>query len=181
MPQLTADPIVDPGEWDILNAAGINNPGVFVLGCADRNYKWDVKDAPGVQGAILTYRGWRPTDGIKGTFLFWEPGQVEQFYTQYLPIFALDALKVNPKPVSVYHPSLRSNDITALVCKKIGQLVGTPQQLWSVTLEWIEFRPARIIRSETPSGATAVAGRPTPQSKLQAEIQKELNLARQPL
>ncbi len=118
---------------------------------------------------------------IKGTFTFWEPGQVDEFYNSFLPIFALDALKLNPKPVSVYHPALMSNDITALVCKKIGQLVGTPQQMWSVSLEWIEYRPARIIRSETPTGATAKAGRPTPQSKMQAAIQAEYELAKRPL
>lgn len=181
MPQFTADPLVDPGEWDVINANGVNSPGVFVLAGADRNYKWDIRDAPGVQGAVITYRGWRPTDGIKGTFYFYEPGQVEEFMSSWVQIWALDAMKLNPSPVSVYHPALAANDITALVAKKIGQLVGTPQQLWSCTLEWIEYRPARIIRSTTPQGATARRDRPTPQSKLQAEIEREMELARRPL
>jgi hypothetical protein len=180
MPQFTVDPLVNPGEWDVLYAAGIPSPGIFALSGGPREYKWDVKDAPGVQGAFITYRGWRPTQGIKGIFQFWLPGQVEEFY-RWAQVWALDARKLATKPVDVYHPALAANEINALVTKSFGPLVGTPQQMWSVTLEWIEWRPARIIKADTPQGATARLGRPTPQNKMQAEIAKEQELARRPL
>lgn len=180
MPQFAIDPLVDPGSLDVIYAAGVISPGLFVLAGGAREYKWDIKDAPGAQGAFITYRGWRPTQGIKGTFYFWEPGQVEAFY-EWAQVWALDARKFATKPVDVYHPVLAANDITALVTKSFGPLTGTPQQLWSVTLEWIEWRPAKPIQSDTPQGATTRLGRPTPQNKMQEEIAKEKELARRPL
>lgn len=181
MTQFAADPIRSPGEWDLLYAAGSPNPGLFVLaGAAAREYKWDIKDAPGVQGAFMTYRGWRPTQGIKGTFYFWQEGQVEQWY-QWAQVWVLDARKLSTKPVDVYHPALAANDINALVTKSFGELKGNAQQLWSITMEWHEWRPARVIKSDTPQGATARLGRQPPQNKIQEQIEAEKALARRPL
>lgn len=161
MPQFTVDPIVDPGAFDVLVAAGQASPGVFkLMGPGGRVYKWDVRDAPGIQGAFITYRGWRPTDGIKGRFEFWEPGQVQDFYDNFLPLFAIDNRKYRVNPVEVYHPALAANDINAMVCKKIGELKGDAKQLWWIELEWIEYRKAKIIKSTTPEGATGKNGPP---------------------
>lgn len=183
MGNITFDPFEDPGALDILIAADVVSPGLFMLqqGSAPRKYNWQIQKAPGVQGVTMTYRGWLPTEDIKGTFQFWEQGQVEQFYSTFLPLFQIDAMKFNPRPVNVYHPLLMANDITALVTKDIGELTGNSAQGWKLQMTWNEFRVARIIRESTPTGATTRIGMPTAQSKIDVAIAEELARAQQPL
>ena len=54
----TTDPLVTPGEWDVLYAAGQPSPGIFTLAGGQREYKWDVKEAPGSQGATRATPRW---------------------------------------------------------------------------------------------------------------------------
>lgn len=171
--QFAADPILDPGAWDILIAAGKTHSGLFRLGGdAPRNYKWDVKDAPAMQGAFMTYRGWRPTLDIKGSFFFWDVGQVLAFYQDYAPIWVLDARKLAVKPVSVYHPALAANDIQLLVPVSIGALLGNSKDGWTITYTWHEYRDAKRIVPETPEGANFDKKNPIPQTPAQIEIMK---------
>lgn len=156
MTTLSVNPIDNPGAFDALIAGGVQSPGIFRLqgGTAARVYKIDVRDPNGVQGAIITYRGWRPTDGIKGTFFFWERDQIDKFYREFLPIWMLDAKKYRLVPVTVSHPSLEANGITALVCKQIGDLTSSDGNLWSVSLEWVEYRVGKRIDVQTATAAT---------------------------
>jgi hypothetical protein len=171
--QFAADPLLDPGAWDVLIAAGKQHPGLFRLeGDAPRNYKWDVKDAPAMQGAFMTYRGWRPTLDIKGSFVFWDPGQIREFYDLYAPIWQLDARKFGVKPVAVYHPTLAANDINLLVPVTIGGLVGNSKDGWSIKYTWHEYRAAKIIIPKTPDGANFDKKSPVPQSEQQKEIMR---------
>jgi hypothetical protein len=171
--QFTADPLLNPGAWDALIAAGKTHPGLFRLGDdAPRNYKWDVKDAPAMQGAFMTYRGWRPTLDIKGTFFFWDPGQVEEFYRDYAQLWVLDARKLAVKPVSVYHPALSANDIQLLVPVSIGALVGDSAKGWTIKYTWHEYRAAKVIIPKTPDGANFDKKSPVPQTETQKEIMR---------
>lgn len=169
--QFTADPILNPGAWDVLIAAGQQHPGLFKLGegTGPRNYKWDVKDAPAMQGAFMTYRGWRPTLDIKGTFIFWEPEQVKQFYETYAQLWSLDARKLAVKPVTVYHPALAANDITLLVPVNVGELNGNSRDGWSIKYTWHEYRAAKVIIPRTPEGATTRLGTAIPTTETQKE------------
>lgn len=194
MPQFTFDPLVDPGLADVMVAAGTQNPGVCLLmSGGDREYNWDIKQAPGTQGYTMTYRGWKAGDEIVMRFVFFEhpqgPGyvptypasQVQSFYDDWVPLFALDARKIRPKPVAVNHPILAANDIFNVVCKKIGRMQTDGKMLWWVDMTFLEFRPPKLIPTATPSGATARLGVPTPQTKIQVEIAKEAELAGRPL
>src|ERR1700749_128901 len=100
MPPFTIDPLVAPGQFDIMIAAGVISPGVCVLTSGgDREYNWDIRQAPGLQGYTMTYRGWKAGDPIVARFMFYEhpqgPGyataesQVRSFYEGLVPIFAL--------------------------------------------------------------------------------------------
>lgn len=195
MPVFTFDPLVDPGVADVMVAAGLQSPGVCLLmSGGDREYNWDIRQAPGLQGYTMTYRGWKAGEPIVCRFVFFEhpqgPGyvptfpssQVQSFYDDWVPIFALDARKViRPKPISIQHPILNSNDIVNVVCQKIGRLTTDGHMLWWVDMTFLEFRPPKIIPSATPQGATARLGIPTPQTKIQVEIAKEAELASRPL
>lgn len=191
MPQFTADPLTDPGVWDVMIAAGITNPGVAVLKSGGgREYNWDIKQAPGVQGYTMTYRGWKAGEDIVFRFEFFEhpdgsgyasaASQIQSFYDDWVPLWALDARKIAPKPVAVNHPALAANDIQNLFCKRIGPIETDGQMRWWVEMTFLEFRPPKIIPVATPKGATARLGVPTPQTKIQLEIAAQAALAARP-
>jgi hypothetical protein len=180
---LSFNPLQDPGALDVLVAGGRPSPGLFILGddAAAREYNWDIKKAPGVQGVFMTYRGWVPTENMPFIFQFWEEGQIEEFYNNFLPMFELDALKFNPRPVLVSHPILAANNITQVVAKRIGPLTGNAGNGWRVRLIVNEFRTARIVPASTPSGATSVIGKETAAGRLRQAIAAESALAERPL
>ncbi len=193
MPLFVFDPLADPGLHDVMVAGGVQSPGVcLVMSGGDREYNWDIKQAPGTQGYVMTYRGWKAGDEIVCRFVFFEhpkgPGyvptypssQVESFYNDWVPIFAIDARKLRPSPIAINHPVLASNDINNVVCKRIGRLQSDGKMLWWVDMAFLEFRPPRIIPAATPKGATDRLGVPTPQTKIQREIAAELELANRP-
>ena len=193
MPQYVADLLVDPGLYDVVIAAGVTSPGVAkLLSGGGREYNWDIKQAPGVQGYTMTYRGWKAGEDIVFRFEFFEhpegPGyataasQIQSFYDNWVPIWALDARKVQrPKPVSTQHPALAANDIQALLCKRIGPLQTDGAMRWWVDMAFLEYRPPKLIPTETPKGATSRLGVPTPQTKIQKEIAAQQVLAERPL
>lgn len=194
MPLFTVDPLVDPGTFDTMVAAGVISPGVCkIMSGGGRKYNWDIKQAPGVQGYVMTYRGWKAGEPIVIRFEFFEhphgPGytntfpssQIESFYDTWVPLFALDARKLQPKPVSVQHPALSANDINNVVCQEIGPIQTDGNMRWWVDMTFLEFRPPKIIPTATPSGATDRLGVPTPQSKIDTAIAGEAALAARPL
>lgn len=183
MTQLGFDPFANPEALDVLIAGGRACPGVFMLGddAAGREYNWDIKKAPGVQGVFMTYRGWLPTESIPFVFKFWDKSQVDEFYQSFLPMFQIDALKWKPSPVQVSHPLLAANDITQVVAKRIGPLTGNAANGWTVKLIVHEYRTAKVIQSQNPSGATAVIGKETAADRLRKSIEAESALAARPL
>jgi hypothetical protein len=192
MPEFVFDPLVNPGRADVMVAAGMQSPGVCsLIGGGGREYVWDIRQAPGVQGYTMTYRGWKAGEEIVFRFTFFEhpkgPGyatqqsQIQSFYEDWVPLFAIDARKLRPKPVAVQHPILASNDINAVLCKRIGPLTTDGKMNWYVDMAFLEYRPPKIIPTATPKGATARLGVPTPQTKIQVEIAKQAELAARPL
>lgn len=191
MPQFTADPLTQPGQWDVLNAAGVQSPGVArLIAGGGREYVWDIKQAPGTQGYVMTYRGWKGGEDITFRFTFFERhdappyviamSQVQSFYDIWAPLWAYDAFKLRPNPTAVYHPALAANDIQNLVCKRIGALENDGKGMWWIDQTFHEFRRPRIIPTETPKGATSRLGVPTPQTRIQREIAAERILADRP-
>lgn len=182
MPEFTIDPQVDPGSCDVIFAMGIQSPGVATLmSGGGREYNWDIKQAAGVQGYIMTYRGWKAGEDIVFRFTFFENpasyvqgaiSQVQMFYQTWVPLFAIDARKFRPQPIEVYHPILFANDITAVVAKKIGPLQTDGQMRWWVDMTFLEFRPPRIIPVATPIAAVPSGGANSgAAAKLRAQIE----------
>lgn len=183
---LFANPLVSPEQFDFLNVAGTISPGVCKLEGSSRPYKWDIKDAPGTQGATETYRGWRPSEGIKFKFRFWTAAQIDEFFGTFLPLLQYDATKSNPKPINVLHPVLAANGITNLVTKEIGPLVDDGNQLWSVSVEFIEFRPGPKKNATSTPNSTNInskpgtGSKPTAQDEQDKEIERLLKKAKEP-
>lgn len=143
MTVLYANPLRDPGSWNKIIVSGVPNPGVFKLnGGGDRTYRWDNKETAGAQGQTSTYTGWKASDGIRGSIQMWTAEQIDEFVNVFMPIIRIDATKKEPKPLSVLYAPLMLNAITAMNTVSIGPLSGDERQLWSVEVEWAEYRPA---------------------------------------
>ena len=187
---LVINPLRVPAYYDKLNIAGLDNPGVFILiSGGSRPYRWDRKSPAGSQGATSTYRGWDVSSGIKGKFVFWTADQIDEFFESYLPLLQYDANKQSPAPVDIFHPALNTNGVTAIQVDEIGPLVddGNGKQMWSVTIEFSEFRPPpKKNATSTPNSAkTAPDGssetKPSVEDDIDRELEKELEMARRPL
>lgn len=185
---LSANPLESPSEWDKLNVAGVDNPGIFRLdGGGGRTYKWEVKDPAGGQGGFVTYRGWKLSENIKAKFLLWEAAQIAEFYNTYLPLLQYDSTKQAPKPVTVFHPALLANGITSVVVNEIGPMLDESQgkQLWSVTIDLTEYGPPpKKNATTTPDGAKASdagGNKPSAQDEQDEEIRALLEEANKPL
>lgn len=178
---LPSNPLVNPDDFNrVIIASSIVSPGIAALsGGAERPYWWDVRYAMGLQGAVIMYWGWKLSESVKFTFKFWEAQQIAEFYSTFLPALKYDVTKKRPTPVSIYHPVLAANDIVSVVTKSIGPLVDAGQQLWTVTVEFLEYRlPKRQNLARTPD--TVNTNKPTALDAQDKEIAKLLAMAALP-
>lgn len=156
MGQLSANPL-DPAQsssWNVAVLAGEPTPGVCRVTNCPRKYRWDVKNVAGAQGQTETYQGWEVVKGIRIKVEMWEREQIDDLYARVIPAIWVDALKATPTPITAYHPALNANQVTTLVVDEIGELCkDSPSGLWSVTIVFIEFRPAKAKNlTATPAG-----------------------------
>lgn len=179
---LTVSPLADPSNYDKCTIAGIDTsklsdpPFIVEVTGADRKYKWDVKASAGSQGQTITYRGWDLAKP-KLKFKFWTDAQQRAFWTQVIPAISYDAEKSAPKPFDIYQPQLFASEIYWLVTENIGPLVHEGAQLWTVTVDALEYRQAKAKNAtSTPQQANqnqnGKATKPTVQDELDVEIQR---------
>lgn len=187
---LTISPLDDPSNYNKATIAGIDTsaiatpPMVVVVTNTDRKYSWDVKKSAGSQGQTITYRGWDLAKP-KIKFVMWTIEQQRAFYNQIVPVLSYDAEKQAPKPFDIYHPLLFACEIYWLVTESIGALVDEGNQLWTVTVETLEYRQAKAKNAtSTPEQANqnqnGSATKPTARDKQDEEIEKLRNLWNRP-
>ncbi len=159
---LYSNPLDSPTDFNTIVVAAISfgpygvMQGKFeFLEHEGRIFKWDVKDAPGVQGATITHRGSRPAT-FKGKFSFWTSKQIDDFYLNIIPLFLLDPSKRTVKPVDVMHPALSALDIYAVVAQNIGVLEHDGGGLYSVTISMLEYAPAKKKNATSTPNTTLV-------------------------
>ncbi len=145
---LTVSPLADPSNYDRCVFADVTTGGVCEVTGADRSYKWDTKRSAGSEGETITYRGWELAKP-KIKFKFWTDEQISKFYSEVIPVLSFEADKQAPKAISVYHPKLFANQIFWLVTEKIGDLIDDGAQLWTVTIEFLEYRQAKAKNATT--------------------------------
>lgn len=186
---LTVSPLADPSNYDTITIAGITTKvetnGIVEVTDANRGFDWDVKKSAGSQGQTTTYRGWELAQP-KLKFKFWTDAQITAFYQQLVTPMYYDAEKTAPKPWDVYHPKLFANQIYWLVTKKLGDLTHEGGQLWSVTVEALEFRQAKAKNAtSTPEQSNpnqnGTDTKPTASDRLRQQIEQELELWNAPL
>lgn len=190
---LTVSPLGNPTDYNGATIAGIKfndkqpapmNFIVEVTG-AERKFSWDVKRSAGSQGQTITYRGWDLAKP-KLKFKFWTDEQITAFWQQIVPVMYYDAEKQNPKPWDIYHPKTFASMIFWLVTEQIGDLVDEGGQLWTVTVECLEYRQAKAKNAtSTPEQSNNNQGgngtKPTALDAQDREIQQLNNIWNQPL
>ena len=133
------DPITNPQAWDTITVAGITSP-ICQIGEFKRAHEWDVKRGKGSDGATITFTGRPPAKGsVK--FLLWTPAHFT-LWQQFVPLFKYDPTKKAPQPVDVYHPALDDIQLKSVVTESIGTIQHEGNQLYSVTVEFLEYFPA---------------------------------------
>jgi hypothetical protein len=169
-------PFEDPKLWDTITIGGQDWYGLFKIRGAARQYVWDTKDAPGVEGANQTYRGKRPKvfhiDFYIWTNDFWL--QWEDFSQN----FKYSGVKGDVQPVEIYHPSLDAIDISQILCRDLGALERVSDDgMWMVSVEVEEFFPPLPVNAtESPTAAkvTPPALPGIPADPVAAQLQAQL-------
>jgi hypothetical protein len=134
------DPLNNPQAWDVVVCGQVTSPGICMVGEFRRANEWDVKKGKGSFGATTTYVGHPPCTG-KVEFLLWRPIHFVQWDT-FRPFLKYDPTKKSIQAVDIYHPSLADVDVTSVVTEKIGNIVHKGKQLYSITVDFLEYCPA---------------------------------------
>jgi hypothetical protein len=145
-----------------------------------RPYKWDLKDAPGTQGATITFRGSRPSKfKLKFTFGVGEPSDqaaaMDLFDTTIAPLFFLDATKKQPKPLDVLQLLLAAVDIFALVPENIGGYEHEGGGLYSYSIPCLEYAPAKKKNATSTPTSTVTTAKKTSSATFQDQQDREIS------
>lgn len=166
MGQLFTNPMRDPTAVNTIVVASVSiGPfgdikAIFeLLDPEGRPFKWDLKDAPGTQGATITFRGSRPSKfKLKFTFGVGEPADqaaaMDQFDSNVAPMFFIDATKKEPKPLNVLQLLLAAVDIFALVPENVGGYEHEGGGLYSFSVPCLEYAPAKKKNATSTPNST---------------------------
>ncbi len=155
------NPLDNPQVWDVVVISGVTSPGVIKegsLGDWKRTHDFDVKKGKGTLGATVTFTNKPPAEGTI-TFMLW---LAEHFaaWDAFLPLLKYDPTKKTVTAVDIYHPALDAIDVSSVVCTKIGNLVHEGKQLYSITVDFLEYFPTPAQSAvSTPNGTS---GTPPP-------------------
>lgn len=140
------DPIGTPGgsvAWMTYSINGVTCPGVIAIDGIhgfERETGWDKKKGKGTGGAVLTETTWPPAEGSI-TSWFWAKGQIPAWY-KFAQLLESHSDKVaNSKAATIEHPALTTNNIFNVVVHKVGPVRHLGKQLYSVTVDYIEWVP----------------------------------------
>lgn len=155
------NPLDNPEVWDVVVISGVTSPGIIkdgTLGEWKRTHDFDVKKGKGTLGATVTFTSKPPAEGSI-TFLLWTPDHFTA-WDSFLPLLKYDPTKKAASAVDIYHPALDAIDIASVVCTKIGNVMHEGKQLYSITVDFLEYFPTPNASAvSTPTGAT---GTPPP-------------------
>jgi hypothetical protein len=127
----------DPDSWDTAVLGGVTLPGLARIDGLELGSKWDVKEAPGSDGATETYQGYTPSP-FQLVLRIWLPEQ----WSAFLPLakqFRPRPGKETPKPVDVVHPDLAVWGISKVIIRKIKP--KKTDGIYEVSFDLLEYFP----------------------------------------
>ena len=158
----------DPDSWDTAVLGGATLPGLARIDGLELGSKWDVKEAPGSDGATETYQGYTPSP-FQLVLRIW----LSEQWTEWLrlaPQFRPKPGKEAPKPVDVVHPDLAVWGISRVILRKIRPRKS--DGIYEVTFDLLEYFP----QPKKTVTATASGGLGTFQNALTAAGDKVVAL-----
>lgn len=148
------NPIENPQAWDYLTVAGVNSPLIKGKVDAKRNYKWDVKEGKGTQGATETFVG-QPPVKFSVTFYLWLVDDFKLWDT-FRALLKYDPTKKDAQAVDIYHPALADIDLKSVVVENISTVTYEGQGEYNVTVDFLEYTvPPKKSAVSTPNKSNA--------------------------
>lgn len=148
------NPIDNPVLYDVVTIAGLTSQGVISWPDGERAFDWDTKKGKGASGATTTFQG-RDIATPTIEFRFWTPEQVDWYHEQLLPLLTKALEAPSPTALEIYHPTLAALGIEAVQVKKIGTLSRKKGGLYTVKIEFTEYRPPKPIKGTGTAGKSA--------------------------
>jgi hypothetical protein len=156
----------DPESWDTAIVGGVALPGLARIDGLELASKWDVKEAPGTDGATETYQGYTPA-AFQIFLRMWEREQWRAFL-KLVPRLRPKPGKNTPDAVDVVHPELSAWGISRAIVRKIKPKKS--DDFYDVSFDMLEYfpQPKKTVTG-TASGATktfwnALDGSPDPRT-----------------
>ncbi len=137
-------------------------------------------------GASTTYKGEEVAQFTASFYLVKDPvldlDEFEEWSAFASIIRSSLPPKGKPKALDIYHPDLAANDIKSVCKASIGGMVHDGKGGATVTVKFIEYRPAKK-KGGSPSGSTSKATTkpPDPNADLKAQVAALLDEAKRPL
>ena len=187
MTSAVINPIINPQAWDFFTIGQKQSPGVLssVTGWK-RTSEFDKKKGKGTKGATMTYVGEPPAEG---SFIIqlWRPIDFTE-WALFLPLLKYDPTKKTVKAIDIYYPSLADININSVICEHIGAIIHEGRQLYTVTIEMIEYKPVpKSSAVSTADGSVSTQKKTTPgtppksaDDEQQAEIARLMKKAAEP-
>jgi len=171
------------------------SPGVVTLSGHDRTKNWDIKPAKGSTGASTTLNG-DPIGQFSATFYLVDDSTGDFDFNDFTDWDdfqrVIESTTSGPTPFAlpIYHPDLARNRITEVTSAGVGGMVRDALGGASVTVKFLEYRPAKKKRASSPQGKNASAAAnakgagkpapPDPNAAAKAELAALLVEARKP-
>lgn len=154
------DPITNGQAWDVLRVGQATSPGIAIVGEAKRKFQWDKKQGKGTNGFTSTYVGLPPVEASV-EFLLWSAEHFTEWET-FRALLKYDSTKKAIQAVDVFHPAWADIDFKSVVTESIGSIVHKGKGLYSITVEFSEYRPApKKSAVSTPTHSEATKGNET--------------------
>lgn len=153
----------DPESWDTAIVGGVALPGLARIDGLELASKWDVKEAPGTDGATETYQGYTPA-AFQIFLRMWEREQWRAFL-KLVPRLRPKPGKNTPDAVDVVHPELSAWGISRAIVRKIKPKKS--DDFYDVSFDMLEYFPQpKKTAAPTPNGGktfwNALDGSPAP-------------------
>ncbi|MBI2392823.1 MAG: hypothetical protein HYV09_24775 [Deltaproteobacteria bacterium] len=140
----------DPESWDTVIVSGVRLPGLARIEGLELASKWDVKEAPGTDGATETYQGYTPAS-FQIVLRIWDRAQWVEWLA-LAPRFRPRPGRSSPDPVDVVHPDLAIWGISRAIIRKLK-----PKKIddfYDVAFDMLEFFPQPKKTAASTSSAT---------------------------
>jgi hypothetical protein len=167
------DPIANPQSWDVVVIGTQTSPGFCKVGEFKRAFEWDVKKGKGTLGGTVTFVGRPPARGSI-TFYLWTREHFTAWDT-FRDLLKFDPSRHAVQAVDMFHPSLADIGVNSVVTESIGNIVHEGSQLYSITVEFLEyFAPPKASAVGTPTGSLS-AGEATSKASVADAQQQEID------